>query len=335
MTATVQNIPPSAFMQAAMGMQHSSVIRAAVELDIFTTIHTGRRTAAELAAETGASPKGMRVLCDALTIQGLLLKNDGEYSLSPEAAVYLDRNAPSWIGSVALFLTSTMMTSAFQHFTDAVRHGGTVEGRMGSIEPDHPVWIEFARWMAPMMTPPARALTELAGPVTKVLDIAAGHGVFGIEFAKANPTAEVHALDSRGVLDLAEENAVLAGVGERWHRIDGSAFDADFGAGYDVVLCPNFFHHFDREQCVQLARKAHAALQADCGRMLTLEFVPNDDRVTPAQSAWFATIMLATTPQGDAYTFSEYQQIFREAGFSHSELAAPRGAAQQVIISTK
>jgi hypothetical protein len=68
---------------------------------------------------------------------------------------------------------------------------------------------------------------------------------------------------------------------------------------------------------------------------VTLEFVPNEDRVTPPEQASFSLVMLATTPSGDAYTFDEYEGMFHEAGFAKSELHRLQGPPQSVIVSTK
>ncbi len=46
-----------------------------------------------------------------------------------------------------------------------------------------------------------------------------------------------------------------------------------------------------------------------------LEFVPNEDRVSPPMAASFSLTMLASTPSGDAYTFRELEAMYREAGF--------------------
>ncbi len=83
-----------------------------------------------------------------------------------------------------------------------------------------------------------------------------------------------------------------------------------------------------------LLRKVRASL-APNGRVVTLEFVPNEDRVTPPTAASFALIMLASTPEGDAYTFSEYERMFRDAGFSASEKFPLTGMPQTVIVSRK
>src|SRR4029077_16145911 len=111
-------------------------------------------------------------------------------------------------------------------------------------------------------------------------------------------------------------------VSSRYHTLPGSAFDVGFGSGNDVVLLTNFLHHFDIPTCESLLRKVHASL-APGGRVVTLEMVPNEDRLTPTMAAKFPIIMLASTPSGDAYPFSQYQSMFKNAGFSSSELHTP------------
>src|SRR6185369_10236116 len=204
---------------------------------------------------------------------------------------------------------------------ETVRAGGCVSD--SALEPDHPMWVEFARGMAPMMAMPAQLMAQLVDPTKdktlRILDIAAGHGLYGIAFARQNPQVEVTAVDWPNVLEVAKENAQAAGVANRYDTIPGSAFDVDYGAGYDVVLLTNFLHHFDKETCVTLLRKVRMSLVGG-GRVATLEFVPNDDRVTPPQAAAFSMQMLGGTPSGDAYTFAELEEMFRNAGFQSSEL---------------
>jgi hypothetical protein len=100
------------------------------------------------------------------------------------------------------------------------------------------------------------------------------------------------------------------------------------------VLLTNFLHHFDLPTCEQVAAKAYAAL-APGGRALTLDFIPEPDRVTPLAAAKFALTMLATTAHGDAYTFPEYQRVFAKAGFVRSEFHPLPPTMQQAVISQK
>ena len=136
------------------------------------------------------------------------------------------------------------------------------------------------------------------------------------------------------MLEVAKENAQKAGDADRYNTLEGSAFDVEFGSGYDLVLLTNFLHHFDPPTCETLLRKVHGAL-ADGGRAVTLEFVPNEDRVTPPDAAGFSMMMLTSTPSGDAYTFSELERMFANAGFSRSTLHPLPPTIQQVVISEK
>jgi ubiquinone/menaquinone biosynthesis C-methylase UbiE len=198
--------------------------------------------------------------------------------------------------------------------------------------------VKFARGMAPMMALPAQLITKLVDPnpsrKLRILDIAAGHGLFGIAFATNNPQAEITAVDWKAVLEVAKENAQKAGVGERYKTIEGSAFEVEFGSGYDLVLLTNFLHHFDPPTNETLLRKVRNAL-ADGGRAVTLEFVPNDDRVSPPDAAGFSMMMLSGTPSGDAYTFAELERMFSNAGFSRSTLHPLPPTIQQVVVSEK
>jgi ubiquinone/menaquinone biosynthesis C-methylase UbiE len=337
-TSAAQQPSPQLFFQTINAHQRTEALKAAIELEVFTAIGEGNATVAEIAKRCKASEKGIRVLCDYLTIMEMLTKQDDHYALTLDSSVFLDKRSPAYIGGATEFLCSPMLIDGFKRMTEAVRRGGTAMENDGTLGPDHPVWVNFARGMAGMMAMPASLMAKIADPNAdrklKILDIAAGHGLFGIAFATNNPQAEITALDWKAVLEVAKENAQKAGVADRYHTIEGSAFDVDFGSGYDLVLITNFLHHFDPPTCETLLRKVHAAL-ADGGRAVTLEFVPNDDRVTPPDSAGFSLVMLAGTPSGDAYTFAELERMFANAGFSRSTMHQLPPTIQQVVISEK
>jgi ubiquinone/menaquinone biosynthesis C-methylase UbiE len=315
--------------------EQTAALRAAIELDIFTAIAAGATTAKAIAAKCGASERGIRMLCDSIVTDGLLAKNDGHYACAPDAAVFLDRRSPACIASVSDFLCSAENINGSLSLADCVRKGGTVQTGQGSVAPDNPFWVLFARAMAPMMAMPAQIIAEQVagtGPA-EVLDIAAGHGVFGIAIAQKNPRAEITAVDWASVLEVAKENAAKAGISKRYHVNPGSAFDVDFGSDYDLVLIANFLHHFDPQTNEGFLRRVYAALKPG-GKAVTVEFCPDDDRVTPLFPARFAITMLQTTPHGDAYTFGELDEMFRNAGFSRSERRM-LPSEQSMIVSVK
>jgi SAM-dependent methyltransferase len=325
---------PLPIFDAFLSFQRSFALKTAVELDLFACIAKGISRVADLAAQTAASPKGIRVLCDYLAINGFLAKDGDRYRLTPEAATFLDSRSPAYIGSGVLFLAHATHLAQFADLTASVRKGGASRGR-GNMDPDAPIWVDFARWMAPLSAIGAGALAEIVnrpGEPMKVLDIAAGHGEYGVAIARLNPRAVVYAQDWANVLDVARERAERAGILDRYHTIPGDAFTVDLGTGYDIVLLPNFLHHFNHATNVTLLRRVRGAL-APGGRVATVEFVPDENRLSPPQAAAFSLTMLASTEDGDAYTFAELDAMFRDAGFGESR-AQPIGPQTLIVTET-
>ena len=331
-------LSPDLFWEAVTGFQRSAAIKAAVELEIFTKIAEGSKTVEAIAEACGAARRGVRILCDSMTVMGFLTKSGDAYELTDETAAFLVKNSPMYIGNAVDFLMSPVQKRGFEDLTSAVVQGGSTVKDEGSLAPESPMWVTFARSLVGMMMPSAQAIAAHAGfepdRRLKVLDIAAGHGIFGIMIAKYYQNAEIYALDWANVLEIARENAEKFGVADRHHIIEGSAFDVDFGDGYDLVLLTNFLHHFDPETCERLLGKIRASL-ADGGKVMTLEFIPNDDRVSPPSEALFSLVMLAATPAGDAYTFGELKTMFENAGFARNEHIPLAPMPQHLVISTK
>jgi len=325
---------PERFFNAINAYQQTEAIKAAIELEIFTAIAEGNVQAASIAKRCQAAERGVRILCDFLTIHGFLTKDGDTYVLAPDSALFLDRHSPAYVGGAIEFLLTSRVREGNARITEAVRQGGTALGE-GTLARENPDWVRFAKAMMPLMQLPAEIMaTELrkGGEAQKVLDVAAGHGIFGIAVAKQNPAAHVYAADWKNVLEVASKNAQALGVADRYHLLPGSAFETDFGANYDLVLITNFLHHFDPPTCTGFMRKVHSALKPG-GRAAIAELVPNPDRITPPTAAAFSMMMLATTPRGDAYTFVELESISKNAGFTRVELAPPEIGLDRLVIA--
>jgi hypothetical protein len=315
---TVAPASPAFILDTLFAYQQTAALKAAIDLDLFTAIDEGARTTTAMAARVDASERGTRILADYLTTLGLLEKADTQYSLTPQVAAFLSRRSPMYLGTMANFLTLPDIRRNFDDLTGAVRRGGVAPAG-NTVAAENPVWVEFARAMVPMAVPAAHAIAEVlaiesAGPL-KVLDIAAGHGMYGIVLAQRNARLEVAAADWAPVLEVAKQNAREAGVESRYRTIPGDAFTSDFGTGYDVALVTNFLHHFNPEECTRFLTKVAAALSPD-GQVVLVEFVPNPDRVSPPSAARFSLTMLAGTPSGDAYTLAELSAMLTDAGFA-------------------
>ena len=334
-------IPPSPMQifNTVMSVQRAYALKAAVDLELFTAIGHGSHTTAEIAKSCSAAERGIRILCDAMTVMGFLTKSGNKYSLTQDSAVFLDKNSPAYMGKAFTFLLHPAQVSNFQRMTEAARQGGAAQ-QNSMLAPEEEVWLDFAHGMAPFMRPAAEAIAELlhnelaARPSVKILDIAASHGLFGLTVAKRLPQAHIYALDWANVLEITQKNAESQGVGDRVHLLPGSAFEVDYGTGYDAILITNLLHHFEPGDNEKLLKKAHAALNAG-GEVILLEFVPNEDRVSPPVPALFTLTMLGNTPKGDAYTFSEFTTMCRNAGFEAPRLLSLDPMPESLVVARK
>ena len=328
---------PESIFDLLNGHQRTAALKAAIDVELFTAIQEGSHGTEALAKRCQASERGIRMLADTVTLLGLLYKHKTGYHLTPESEKFLVKTSPAYLGGIVEFMLAPPLYDGFRQLTEAVRTGRTALDDKGTTADQHPEWVTFARAMIPMMMPPAKWIAEYVAShsvsVNKVLDIAAGHGIFGVEIAKRLPDATIVAVDWPNVLEVAKEQAQAAGVQHRFGTVPGNAFEVEYGENYDVILLTNFLHHFDPPTCEGLLRKIYPALN-EHGCLITLEFVPNEDRISPA-SADFALVMLATTPAGDAYTFNELKAMFHYAGFGPSEIHDVPDSKEHIIVTRK
>jgi 2-polyprenyl-3-methyl-5-hydroxy-6-metoxy-1,4-benzoquinol methylase len=324
------------FFDAMFAYTRTAAVKAALQVELFTAIDEGNQAVPSMATRCRSSERGIAILCDYLTVAGFLRKIGDRYALTQDSAVFLSKRSPAYMGSVADFLATPELMDNFHALADRVRTG-TMAKAASTVSDDNAVWVPFAKAMTPMMMPTAQAIAdvlqvETAGPL-RVLDIAAGHGIFGIVLAQRNPQVTVTAVDWAAVVAVASEHAAQLDVrADRYRTIAGDAFAVDFGIGFDLALVTNFLHHFDRQTNVAFMRKVHAALKPG-GRAVIVEFVPNEDRVSPAMAASFAIMMLAGTPNGTTYTLNDLKGIAGDAGFTNvTDYPVP---PQTVVVLTK
>ena len=325
-------LDPTWLLDEFRAFERSLALRTAIELDLFTCIGGGANTIRALSAVSGASERGLRALCDYLTVQGHLLKRGARYSLTLNSRLYLTTASPAYFGSAVRFFASDSTVAAFCRLRQTVERGTACSADFAELD-----WVEYARSMAPLAEATAQfAANALAGdskgPV-QVLDLGAGHGLYGLAIAAQNSAAQIFALDAPQVLEIAIGNARESGVAERFHPIPGDALETDFGGPYDLVLAANLAHHFDQASNVRLFQKARAALKP-AGRIALIEWVPNADRVSPAHDAAFALTVLATSARGAIYTLTEYSRMLRAAGFRRVRRLDTGGFGRWIITAS-
>lgn len=331
-----QQPSPEKFFETMVAYQRTAALKAAIDLDLFTAIAAGQKTASTLANNIHGTERGVRMLCDSLVALGFLTKSGGSYGLTLDSAVFLDKHSPAYAGSARDFLASSFVMDGFQDLAAVVRSGRPLRDQPFAEDTEHAAWAEFARNMAPLAKLVARETAKLLDHQSeiRVLDVAAGHGMFGIAIAQRNPTATIVALDWPPVLAVAAENAKRCGVSNRYFLLPGDALQMDFGAKFDAVVLPNVMHLWDRATNVGFLKKTYSAL-APKGCVVIVEFVLNDDRVSPTAPALFALNMLANTTAGDVYTLSEYRAMLSEAGFLDCRVQQLPATPHTAIVAAK
>ena len=321
MSATTIPEGPQAIFQIYFGMLPGRALATAVQLDIFSPLADGPRDAAAVAAAIKASPRGVRMLLDAMASMRLLSKSDGGYALTPLARAHLLRASPDY---AAAMLENDELWNAWTGLPEVVRTGRPVMAveRQEQAEDFFPVLI---RSLHVMNRRPARQLAAaLATHGGAALDVACGSAVWSIACAEADPALRVVAHDFPGVLDETRGYVARHGLSDRFDYLAGNLRTVDFGsARYDVALLGNIVHGEGERLSRALFERMHRALRPG-GRIVVIDFVPDDDRAGPPPPVLFALNMLVHTAEGDTFTLSEYTRWLTEAGFAEVK-AIPLG----------
>jgi SAM-dependent methyltransferase len=316
-------VTPDRIMQLAWGYAPPLIIEAAVRNQVFDQLDAGPKTIEEAAAATDASVRGLRAVMNALVGLELLSKTaDGRYALTPESAAFLVSGRPMYFGGWIRH-ASTQLIPEWLHLAEAVHSG---KSRVGGNQEEAGTafFQEFVEDLFPLNYGASQALaTDLrldkATQPVRVLDVAAGSGVWGIGLAHRSAQVQVTALDWPGVLDISRRVAARNGLADRFGYIAGDLETADYGTGYNVATLGHILHGLGDQASRALLKKTFDAL-APGGTIAIAEFLVNEERTGPPAGLIFAVNMLINTDEGDTWSFEEIAGWLREAGFVNARL---------------
>lgn len=310
-------------------------LASAMELDVFSHIASGARTAEAVAKEARAHAPSMRRLLDAVVALGHLGRAGDTYSLTPHAATFLVRGRPLFLDAAPMLTKG--MAMAWSQLTEVVRTGKRAGGADDGERLVRAAFPMLARAIFPQNYAAARAGVAVFGKtklkrITAILDVGAGTGVWSIPFAEAIPHARVTALDYPEVIPVTREYAEKHAVAERYDYVEGDLREVDFGRErYDLILLGHVVHVEGRERTPGLLKRCAEALRKG-GRLLIAEVIPNDDRKGPAFAMLFSLNMLLG--DGDVFTMAEYRKWLKAAGLKTIRtLKVP--AASPLIVASK
>jgi ubiquinone/menaquinone biosynthesis C-methylase UbiE len=313
------------------------IISAAVSNKVFDSLEDGAKTSEQLAAETGASARALRILMNALVGLNLLKKDRQEkYSLTQESAAFL---VSSKLGTHAGFFgtIAPQIISRWLRLADIVREGRPAVAVNQETEGTE-FFSQLVERIIPMSYPPAQKLGDhlkLARTRNeiRVLDLAAGSGIWGIALAQKSPCVRVTAVDWAGMIPTTKRITQRFGVADRFAYLEGDILKANFGNGYDIATLGHILHSEGEDRSRELLKKTFRALKSG-GTIVIAEWLVNDDRTKPLPSLMFAVQMLVNTEKGDTFSFNEIKRWLEEVGFKKvRKLQAP--GPSPLILATK
>lgn len=334
--STTPAVTPQRIMQFAWGYVPPMVLESAIHHRVFDVLDEGPKTLTETAAATGASERGLRAVMNVLVGLGFLDREGEKYKLTPESEAFLVSTKPSFQGGL-LRHTSGHLIPRWLRLNEIVSTGKP--GAAVNQEGDGSAFFQgFVMDIFPMSYPSATllaqnlALEKRERPI-KVLDLAAGSGVWGIALAQSAKNVSVTAVDWSGVLPATRSSVQRFGLTERFSFVAGDLNNADFGSGYDVATLGHILHSEGEARSRQLLRKTFAAL-ASGGTIAIAEFLVDNDRKGPVGSLMFAANMLVNTDEGDTFSFEEISAWLAEAGFVDMRLLEAPGPSP-LVLATK
>lgn len=329
-------VTPERIMQFAWGYVPPLVLEAAIRHRVFDVLDSGAKTAAEVQKATGASERGLRGIMNALVAMALLAKDDdGRYSLTPESAAFLVSTKPSFQGGLIRHCSEHLIPK-WLHLNDIVG-SGKPKASVNQQAEGSDFFQKFVTDIFPMSYPAATLLAEhlnLAGAgEVRVLDLAAGSGVWGIALAQASDRVRVTAVDWPDVIPTTRKTVERFGLSERFSFVEGDLLKADFGSNYTIATLGHILHSEGERRSRELLAKTFRAL-ASGGTIAIAEFLVNPDRRGPVNGLFFAVNMLVNTDEGDTYSFEEISGWLTEAGFTDARTIDSPGPSP-LILATK
>jgi ubiquinone/menaquinone biosynthesis C-methylase UbiE len=330
-------VTPERLMELSFAYAPPLIISAGVSNKVFDSLEDGAKTLEQVAQQTGASGRGLRILMNALVGLDLLKKDRlGKYSLTPESAAFLLSNKPGthagFFGTIA-----PQLISRWLRLSDIVRENRPAVAVNQETEGTE-FFSQLVENIIPMSYPPAQKLgdyfkLEKAKNEIRVLDLAAGSGIWGIALAEKSPRVYVTAVDWAGMIPTTKRITQKFGVSDRFNYIEGDILEANFGSGYDIATLGHILHSEGEERSRQLLKKTCSALKPG-GIIAVAEWLVNDKRTEPTHSLIFAVQMLVNTDKGDTFSFNEIKSWLEDAGFRKvRKLEAP--GPSPLILATR
>jgi predicted O-methyltransferase YrrM len=315
------------------GYQAGAVLVAAAELDLFTVLASGSRTASELAQILTCDLRAVTVLLDALAAQGLLQKSADAYSLPAGLAPFLTPGGERSL--VAMLQHQANCLRNWSQLAKVTKTGKPAE-RIPSVRGEAGDKESFIGAMHNVSDPNAAWVIQAIQPLEfkRLLDIGGASGTWTMAFLRACPAAQATLFDLPHVIPMAKRRLEQAGLAQRVRFAPGDFMADALPSGADLAWVSAIVHQNSREQNRLLFSKVFSALSPG-GRIAIRDMLVDETRTRPVAGAFFAVNMLVATAGGGTFTYKELNEDLQSAGFAEAVVAHQDEGMNSVLVARK
>jgi len=305
---------PTPLLETFWGIALGRTIIAGTRLGIFETLARGKKTAQEIAEDTGCDPRAMETLLNALNGFGYLKRHRGYYTVTKKTAKWLMKNSSSSMYDVILFMSE--IWKSVGDIETMVKNGET--GDFHSQEKSQEFWQSYIRGLgifARFAGPHLAKRISLEKEPQKLLDVGGGHGMYSIAFCRKYPALQAEILDLPAAVKQGKKIVSEEGLAERVRFREGDFRTSEWGGGYDIIFLFNIIHTVSKSEAPKILDKAYNSLEpGGTVAILDSEHVGNEKDLTA--TCGFNELLFFIINGTCVYPEEDIRRWMIEAGFS-------------------
>ncbi len=304
----------SRLMSLATGYWGSAALIAAIELRVFEAIADGHSTTDDIARHCGCSRPHMEDLLRALEALGLLIRDHTNWC-PPEALLpFLRPDSPrSLLPALAM---NRDLFPLWSRLADTIRTGRPPSGAADHLGADpertrrfvlamHSRAMALADRMLPLLDP---------GPVSTLLDVAAGPGTFSRLLAERYVTLRATLADLPPVIAIARELHTNSPAASRLAFMSADyRRHTEWGGPYEAILFCGALHQETPDTARDLFDRLSRHVTAN-GRLIVVDLMREDGPTHP-MAALFSLNMRLTSPHGHVWSVADAANVLERAGW--------------------
>jgi len=331
-----QAVTSDRIMQLGMAFWGSKALLSAVELGVFSELAKQPQDAETLRLRLGVHPRSARDFFDALVALGMLDRQNGLYTNTPETDQFLDRAKPTYLGGW-LEMVNARLYPFWGHLTEGLRTGlpqnEVRDGKnfFGDLYRD-PQRLKI--FLSSMTGLSLAATQKIAvqfpwGRYHTFIDVGSAQGGLVVQVALVHENITGGGFDLPVTGPIFEEYVRSFGLESRLKFYPGNFFDDPLPKA-EVLSMGHILHDWDLDQKKMLIAKAYEALPQG-GALIIFESLIDDERRENAFGLLMSLNMLIELPGGFDYTGADCTAWLREAGFRETRVEHLIGPDSMVV----